>query len=51
MENKFKNRDFITNVFDTGIVKEYNKDTETITFCIKICMILILLMIWLIQMI
>lgn len=32
MENKFKNGDIITNEFDTGIVKEYNKDTDTITF-------------------
>ena len=36
MENKFKNGDIITDVFDTGIVKEYNKDTDTITFWIKI---------------
>lgn len=34
MENKFKNGDIITDEFDTGIVKEYNKDT--ITFWIKI---------------
>ena len=34
MENKFKNGDIITNEFDTGIVKEYNKDT--ITFWFKI---------------
>ena len=36
MEKKFKNGDIITDVFDTGIVKEYNKDTDTITFWIKI---------------
>lgn len=36
MEKKFKNGDIITDVFDTGIVKEYDKDTDTITFWIKI---------------
>lgn len=36
MENKFKNGDIITDVFDTGIVKEYDKDTDTITLWIKI---------------
>lgn len=36
MENNFKNGDIITDEFDTGIVKEYNKDTDTITLCIKI---------------
>ena len=36
MEKVFKIGDIITDVFDTGIVKEYNKDTDTITFCIKI---------------
>lgn len=36
MEKVFKNGDIITDEFDTGIVKEYDKDTETITFWIKI---------------
>ena len=36
MENKFKNGDIITNVFDSGIFKEYDKDTDKITFWIKI---------------
>lgn len=36
MEKNFKNGDIITNEFDTGIVKEYDKETETITFWIKI---------------